>query len=186
MSDQYIVDLYWSRDEAAIRETARCYGSRLLGMAMRILADRGESEETVNDTYLRAWKSIPPQRPVRLGAFLSKITRALAIDRYRRRTADKRVPNSYALSLEELSECIPGDETPDDALDAHQLADTIGGYLSTLPESHRTAFVCRYFYADSLQEIATRQGVSPAAVKSRLHRVRQGLRAYLEKEGYAV
>ena len=186
MTDERIIDLYWQRDQSAIRETDRLYGQRLLGMARRILTDRGESEETVNDTYLRVWETIPPQRPAVLFAFLSKITRALAIDRYRRRTADKRLPSQYALSLDELGECIPGGESPDEMLDVRQLAHTISLYLSTLSPSLRDAFVCRYFYADSLQEIAIRQGVSLSAVKSRLYRARQGLRDYLEKEGYSV
>lgn len=186
MTDDRIVELYWQRDESAIEETAKSYGACLLGIAHRILGDPGESEETVNDTYLRAWSVMPPQKPSRLGAFLSKITRGLAIDRYRRRQADKRVASEYALSLDELSECIPGGETPEEALDADQLAGVIGTYLSRLKPAAREAFLCRYFYADSLQDIADRQRVSLAKVKSTLHRTRIGLREYLEKEGYNV
>ena len=186
MTDERIIDLYWQRDQSAIRETDRVYGPRLLGMAVRILTDRGESEETVNDTYLRAWESIPPQRPAALFAFLSRITRSLAIDRYRRRQADKRLPSQYALSLDELGECIPGGERPDAALDAQMLADAIGRWLTTLKPQARDAFVCRYFFADSLQEIAARQGVSLSKVKSTLYRARQSLREYLEKEGYSL
>jgi len=186
MTDERIIDLYWQRDQSAIRETDHQYGQRLFQMARRILTDRGESEETVNDTYLRTWESIPPQRPVVLYAFLSKITRALAIDRYRRRTADKRLPSQYALSLDELGECIPGGESPDDTLDLRELAHTISLWLTTLSPSARDAFVCRYFFADSLQEIAIRQDVSLSAVKSSLYRARQGLREHLEKEGYSI
>ena len=186
MTDERIIDLYWQREQTAIRETDRQYGPRLFQMAQRILNDRGESEETVNDTYLRAWESIPPQRPVALYAFLSKITRALAIDRYRRRTADKRLPSQYALSLDELGECIPGGESPDDALDVRQLAHTISLWLNTVSPLARNAFICRYFFADSLQEIALRYGVSLSAVKSTLYRARQSLREHLEKEGYSV
>lgn len=186
MTDERIIDLYWQRDQSAIRETERQYGQRLFQMARRILTDRGESEETVNDTYLRAWTTIPPQRPTVLYAFLAKITRALAIDRYRRRAADKRLPSQYALSLDELGECIPGGENPDDALDLQELAHTISLWLTTLSPSARDAFVCRYFFADSLQEIAIRQDVSLSAVKSTLYRARQSLREHLEKEGYSV
>lgn len=186
MTDQRIIDLYWQRDQSAICETDGVYGQRLFEMARRILTDRGESEETVNDTYLRAWETMPPQRPASLWAFLSKITRGLAIDRYRRRTADKRLPSQYALSLDELGECIPGGETPDEALDVHRLADIIRLWLATVPPATRDAFMCRYFFADSLEEIATRQGVSLSAVKSTLHRARQSLRKHLEKEGYSV
>ena len=186
MTDERIVALYWQRDPSAIRETDRQYGPLLFQTARRILTDRGDSEETVNDTYLRAWDTIPPQRPEMLYAFLSKITRSLAIDRYRRRTADKRLPSQYALSLDELAECVPGGETPEDALDMDQLAHSISQWLSTVSSSARYAFVRRYFFADPLQEIATRQGVSLSAVKSTLHRARQSLREHLEKEGYSI
>ena len=186
MTDQQIVELYWQRDESALRMTAACYGAALTAVARRILDDPAESEEAVNDTYLRAWNVIPPHKPTKLGAFLAKITRELAIDRYRRRRAEKRAASQYALSLEELSECLPGGETPDEALDYKVLAEHIGAYLSGLKPAVRTAFVGRYFFALSLQEIADKQGVTLAWVKTALHRTRLGLREYLEKEGYSV
>ena len=186
LDDQHIIDLYWQRDETALRLTAACYGTQLVTVAQRILDDPAESEETVNDTYLKAWNVIPPHKPNKLGAFLAKITRELAIDRYRRRKAEKRAATQYALSLEELSECIPGGETPDEALDHDILARHIGAYLSVLKPSVRQAFVGRYFFALSLQEIADRQGVTLSWVKTALHRAREGLRNHLEKEGYSV
>lgn len=186
LNDQNIVERYWQRDESALQLTAACYGATLTAVAQRILNDRVESEETVNDTYLRAWNTIPPHRPTQLGAFLAKITRELAIDRYRRRKAEKRGASQYALSLEELSECIPGGETPDEALDSKVLAQHIGAYLTELKPAVRQAFVDRYFFALSLQEIADKQGVTLSWVKTALHRTRLGLRNYLEKEGYFV
>lgn len=186
LNDQHIVELYWQRDESALQMTAACYGAALTAVAQRILGDRVESEETVNDTYLKAWDTIPPHKPTKLGAFLAKITRDLAIDRYRRRKAEKRGATQYALSLEELSECIPGGETPDEALDYALLTEAIGTYLSELKPAVRQAFVGRYFFALSLQEIADRQGVTLSWVKTTLHRTRLGLREYLEKEGYSV
>lgn len=186
LNDQHIVELYWQRDERATQMTAACYGATLTAVAQRILGDRAESEETVNDTYLRAWNTIPPHRPTKLEAFLAKITRELAIDRYRRRKAEKRGASQYALSLDELSECIPGGETPDEALDYALLTEAIGAYLATLKPTVRQAFVGRYFFALSLQEIAHRQGVTLAWVKTALHRARQGLRKHLEKEGFSV
>lgn len=186
MNDQQIVELYWQREESALRMTAACYGTALTAVAQRILGDPAESEETVNDTYLRAWNVIPPHKPTKLGAFLAKITRELAIDRYRRRTAEKRVVSQYALSLEELSECIPGGETPDEALNGQVLAEQIGTYLTALKPAVRQAFVSRYFFALSLQEIADQQGVTLSWVKTALHRARVGLRDYLESEGYSV
>ena len=186
LNDQQIVALYWQRDESALRMTAACYGAALTAVAQRILDDRAESEETVNDTYLKAWNTIPPHKPTKLGAFLAKITRELAIDRYRRRKAEKRGASQYALSLEELSECIPGGETPDEALDSKVLAQHIGAYLATLKPAVRQTFVGRYFFALSLQEIADKQGVTLSWVKTALHRARVGLREHLEKEGYSV
>ncbi|MBQ7088207.1 MAG: RNA polymerase sigma factor [Clostridia bacterium] len=186
MTDRQIVELYWQRDETALRMTAACYGATLTAVARRILDDAAESEETVNDAYLRAWNAIPPHRPAKLGAFLAKITRELAIDRYRRRKAEKRGASQYALSLDELGECLPGGETPDEALDAKQLAQHVSAYLSGLKPAVRQAFVGRYFFALSLQEIADRQGVTLSWVKTALHRARLGLRDYLEKEGYSV
>ncbi len=186
MNDQHIVERYWQRDESALQMTAACYGATLTAVAQRILDDPVESEEAVNDTYLRAWNVIPPHKPTKLGAFLAKITRELAIDRYRRRKAEKRAASQYALSLEELSECIPGRETPDEALDYALLTEAIGAYLSGLKPAVRQAFVSRYFFALSLQEIADRQGVTLPWVKTALHRTRVGLREHLEKEGYSV
>jgi len=186
MDDNCIVELYWQRDEAAITQTKDRYGPRLLALAQRILADLGESEETVNDTYLRAWNTMPPHRPVHLCAFLSKITRELSIDRYRRRTAEKRLPSQYALSLEELGDCVPGGRQPEEDLDVSLLARAIGDYLAGLAPRAREAFVRRYFFAESLQEIAAQLGTTVPWVKSTLHRTRKGLRTYLEKEGYSV
>ncbi len=186
MNDQRIVDLYWQRDESAIRHTQAAYGATLLRVALGILADRGESEEAVNDTYLHAWNAIPPHRPTRLGAFLCKITRELSIDRYRRRQADKRSGSSYAASLEELKECLSAGDTAEEAVDAEALAAIIGAWLHTLSPAVRAAFVRRYFFADPLEVIARRQGVTLSWVKTALHRARQGLRACLEKEGYTV
>ena len=186
LNDQQLVELYWQRDETALQRTAACYGATLTAVAVRILDDLAESEETVNDTYLKAWNVIPPNKPAKLGAFLAKITRELAIDRFRRRKAEKRAATQYALSLEELSECIPGGETPDEALDSKVLAQHIGAYLLTVKPAMRQAFVDRYFFSLSLQEIADKQGVTLSWVKTTLHRTRLGLRNYLEKEGYSV
>lgn len=186
LNDQQIVERYWQRDESALQQTAARYGATLTAVAQRILDDRAESEETVNDTYLRAWNTIPPHRPTQLGAFLAKITRELAIDRYRRRKAEKRGGLQYVLSLDELSECAPGGETVDEALDYALLTEAIGAYLSAQKPAVRQAFVGRYFFALSLQEIADRQGVTLSWVKTTLHRARIGLREHLEKEGFSV
>lgn len=186
MDDRQIVELYWQRDEAAIEATQSRYGARLLTVARHVLDDFGESEEAVNDTYMKAWEAMPPHRPERLCAFLCKITRQVSIDRYRRRGADKRIPSQYALSLDELAECVSGSGRPEDSVDVQELAKTIRVYLARLAPPARQAFVCRYFFADSLQDIAARQNTTVAKVKSMLYRTRQGLREHLQKEGFDV
>ena len=186
MDDRQIVDLYWQRDEAAIWVTDNRYGDRLLAVALQILSDRCESEEVVNDTYMKAWNAMPPHRPERLCAFLCKITRQLSIDRFRRLRAGKRLLSQYSLSLDELSECVSGGDRPEEDVDAEELARSIGDYLAGLVPPARDAFVCRYFFADSLRDIAARQDTTVSQVKSMLHRVRLGLREHLQKEGYDV
>ena len=167
MEDRDIVTLYWQRDQEAIRQTDRQYGRYLSSIAFGILADREDSRETVNDTYLRAWDSMPPHRPQVLATYLGRITRQLSIDRWRTRGRAKRGGSQYALSLAELGRAI-------------------GDYLRTLPLPARRAFLCRYYYADSLAETARVCGISVPAVKSQLYRTRQGLRTYLEKEGFDI
>ena len=158
----------------------------LSAIAFHILADREDSRETVNDTYLRAWDSMPPHRPQVLATYLGRITRQLSIDRWRARGRAKRGGSQYALSLEELGDCVSGAATPEEALDLAELGRAIGDYLRTLPLPARRAFLCRYYYADSLAETARVCGISVPAVKSQLYRTRQGLRTYLEKEGFDV
>lgn len=186
MEDSRIIELYWQRDESAIRETDERYGPFLLTIAQNILADREDSRESVNDTYLRAWETMPPQKPGVLSAFLAKITRTVSIDRLRRRTAQKRAGGAYTLSLEELGECVSGGDDPVDEAETRALADAIGVYLRRLTPDARRAFVCRYFYVEPLEEIARRQGCSVSRVKSMLHRTRQGLRRYLSEEGFEL
>ena len=186
MDDNRIVELYWQRDEAALTATEERYGARLLAVARRILADPQESEEAVNDTYLKAWNSIPPNRPASLGAFLVRITRGLSVDRYRRRAAAKRAASPYTLSLEELAECVSAGNTTEQAVDLTLLAASISDFLRQQTPTARQAFVCRYFFADSLREIAARQNVTVSQVKSMLHRTRQSLRTYLQKEGFSL
>ena len=186
MDDQKIIELYWRRDESAIQATDDRYGDCLLAVARRILTDPQDSEEAVNDTYLKAWNAMPPNRPSALCAFLCRITRDLSIDRYRRRRAGKRLASQYTLSLEELAECVSGGEQPDALIDGQLLASCISEFLREQSEAARQAFVCRYFFADPLREIAARQGTTLSQVKSMLHRTRQSLREFLQKEGFDV
>ena len=185
MTDDLIVSLYLRRDEDAIRHSDDMYGRLLYTVAYNILYDTEDSRETVNDTYLRAWNSIPPTVPTSLGTYLSRITRNLSIDLWRKKSRDKR-KSEYALSLDELSEVIPGGERVEECLALSSLTESIEKFLRAQSESARRAFVMRYFFADSLKKIAKCLGMSEGAVKSALHRTRLGLREHLIKEGFEI
>lgn len=186
MEDSEIVELYWRRDEEAVRETQRKYGRYLSKIAQNILSSREDGEEVANDTCLRAWNSIPPNRPDSLTAYLGKIARRLSIDVLRSRTREKRGAGEYALSLSELEECVPGGIGPEEGLELSLLAQAINGYLRTLAPQARDAFVARYFYLDPMKEVASQLGMSESKAKSVLYRTRQGLKTYLTQEGFTV
>lgn len=186
MDDERIIGLYWERDEAAIRETDIRYGRYLWTIAYHVLAQRQDSDECVNDTYYRAWLLMPPQRPSGLSTFLARITRQLAIDRFRRRSAQKRISSEYALSLDELAECVSGGEEPQQTVELRALAQAVSIYLHSLSREARTAFLWRYYFMDPIKEIAARLDASESQVKSMLHRTRVGLRKYLVREGFSV
>lgn len=186
MTDERIVNLYWDRDEAAIAETQQKYGHYLTKIAYNILQDMEDSRESVNDTYMYAWKSIPPHRPSVLSTYLAKITRRVSIDVFRKKHREKRIPSEYVSSLSELEECLSDINTTEEAIDAKQLAKVVGDYLRTLSKERRTLFVCRYFYLDSLKDAAKYCGMSEAKAKSMLYRIRSGLKEYLKQEGYQL
>lgn len=185
MQDDRIVAMYWQRDEAAIRETEKKYAGYLLKIAYNILFDLEDSKESVNDTYMKAWSSMPPHRPEVLSSYLGKITRQLSIDIFRKRHRAKRQASEYVVSLSELEECISG-STAEQEVEMHLLADAINAYLGTLSREARTTFVGRYYYMDSIREIAAYHGFSESKVKSMLYRTRQGLKNYLEGEGFEI
>lgn len=185
MEDARIIELYWQRDAEAVAETDKKYGPYCLAVAENILRSGQDAEECVNDTWLRAWNAIPPQRPVQLRAYLAKLTRNLSLDRLDQRQAQKR-GGPMGVLLSELSECIPSPDTVEGTLDNRQIAEAISAWLREQPERSRIAFVRRYFYADSLSQIARRVGLSEGGVKSLMHRQRGSLRNYLEQEGIEV
>lgn len=186
MEDSTIIDLYWARDEIAISETQKKYERYLYKIAYNVLSNNEDSNESVNDTYLHAWNSMPPHRPSVLSAFLGKITRRLAIDMLRKRTADKRGGGEYEVSLQELSESgfEIGAEMENES-EYEDLGKLISSFLRTVSEDARNIFISRYFHFDSLNDICDRYGFSESKVKSILFRTRNGLKKYLEKEGYA-
>lgn len=182
MDDNLIIDLYWSRSEAAISETDRKYGPYCRSIAYGILQNHEDSEECVSDTWLRAWEAMPPQRPNRLSAFLGKITRNLALDRFDYHHAAKRSA-AFDQLLSELNECIPDRRDDYAQLELTQL---LNYFLRSLPREHRNLFLRRYWYCESIEDLAKRYTMSQSAVKSNLFRTRNKLKAYLEKEGVGI
>lgn len=184
MEDNEILDLYFARNEQAITETDRKYGSYCYGIANRILPSREDCEETVSDTYYQTWNVIPPRRPDVFKLFLAKITRNLAFSRWRKLSAAKRGGGETELVLEELAGCIPGKERVDDALNAKELVKTIRAFLGTLPDRQQDIFLQRYFYVETPEAIARRHKISRRNVNLILSRTRAKLKAYLTQEGY--
>ena len=182
MDDNQIVDLYWKRQETAISETKKKYGRYLFSIANHILAQYEDSEECENDTYLGAWNSIPPHEPTVLSTYLGKITRRLALKRHRMNTAEKRGGTETDLSLDELEDCVSGGHIPDEQLNYHMLVSALNDFLADLPETQRRIFVCRYWYCDSIAEIAHRFSRSESNVKTILLRIRKKLKYRLKKE----
>lgn len=182
MDDSKIIDLYFSRDETAIEETSRKYGAYCYTVANNILSSHEDAEECVNDAWMRAWNSIPPQRPQVLKLFLLRITRNISLDRLKAVKAKKRGGGETELAIEELSECIPGEGDVIDELIGDELSWLIRKFVHSLPDLERAIFVRRYFFLDSVQAVADRYGMSEGSVMTRLSRTRKKLKALIEKE----
>ena len=179
--DREIVELYWQRSERAIQLTHERYGGLCARVAMNILGDPSDAEECVNDTYLKAWKSIPPEKPRALGAFLTRITRNLALDRYRTKRRQKR-DGEFTVMLSELGDCIPAPEERD----AAELLGHIKEFLREQDDTDRNLFVGRYFHSYSPRELADAYGMKENALNQRLYRIRERLRKHLSERGYTV
>lgn len=187
MDDSEIVELYLSRDESAISQTAAKYGARLRSIANRILDDPAAAEECENDTYLAAWELIPPNEPrTFLFAFLGKITRHIATDVVRKRSSEKRSAILCELT-KEMEECFPSEEDSiENRLEAAELSELISSFLKTRQQDQQNVFIRRYWYFNTIQEISKRYGFSKSKVKMILSRMRRDLRDYLRKEGYPI
>ena len=186
MDDAKIVQLYWDRDEQAIPATASKYGNYCISIAKNILGNCEDAEECVNDTYLNTWNAIPPHRPKRLSTFLGKIVRNLSFNRYAHNTADKRGGGELPAVLEELADCVSGRDDSGQLYEHKELAAAINDFLGTLPAEKRNIFVCRYWYTDSVNEIAARYGMTCGAVSMTLKRLRTKLHSYLVERGYEL
>ena len=184
MTDSQMIALFWERNEDAIRETDAVYGRRLYQLADQILHSTQDAEESVNDTYLKAWETIPPQRPNCFFAYLAKICRNSALGRLQWLNAAKRSAEIVELTRE-MELCIPDNRTHLQ-MDEEELAEILNRFLEGLPIDSRLIFLRRYWYADSVAEIAARYRISQSKVKTQLHRTRNKLRIFLEKEGITV
>ena len=184
MTDDQIIALFWNRNEEAIRQTDAAYGKKLYVLADKILQNREDTEESVSDTYMQAWNTIPPKRPDYFFAYLAKICRNAALGILERRSAAKRTAEVVAFT-QEMERCISAqarDWTPE----GDELARLLNVFLDNLTLENRLIFLRRYWYADSIQEIAARYHISQSKVKTQLHRTRNKLRIYLAKEGIPV
>lgn len=186
MEDHQIVALYWARDEAALTESEVKYGGYCRAIALGILASHEDAAECVNDTWLRAWGTMPPHRPVRLDAFLGRLTRNLSLDRWRSLRAQKRGGGQVELALEELTECLPSASSPEGELEAGALAESLNRFLAALSREKRVLFVQRYWYLRPVEELAALHGMRKSTAASTLFRLRSQLRRHLEKEGFTV
>ena len=184
MKDESIIQLYFERNESAIDETDKKYGNYCYRIADNILHSREDSEECVNDTWLRAWDAIPPARPDCLRLFLAKITRNLSFNRWRAGRAEKRGGGETALVLDELEECLSGMGDVEEQFQAAELSAAINDFVKALPERDGNIFVRRYFFGEPLPHIAKRYGLAESSVRVALHRARRRLKERLEKDGF--
>lgn len=184
MEDKKLIELYWKRNEKAICKTAAVYGPSLLRLALRITGDDSDAQECVNDTYFAAWNSIPPTRPVSLSAYLSRICRNLAFDILDRRNEEKRTAIVVELSAE-LQQCIP-DRMMEYRMESREIGDLLNRFLRTLKPQERKIFLRRYWYGDTIAEIAEAMAITTGKVKTQLHRTRRKLKTILDQEGISV
>lgn len=182
VEDKNIVDLYWNRKDSAIVETSEKYGSYLFKISFNILYSKEDSEECVNDTYLKAWNSIPPNRPKLLKAFLGKITRNLSIDLYRKNRTKGR-SGEVEIAIEELEGVIPSGEDIFKTLDEKYLVEKINEFLESINRQDRKIFLLRYFYLHSSKDIEKLTDIKVSTINTILYRTRNKLRKHLEKEG---
>ena len=185
MNDDEIINLFFERNEKALTEIEKKYGQRLLSTARNILRDERDAEECVNDAYLKAWDSIPPNRPSFLSAYLAKITRNLSINKWKNKQTQKRGGGAIPLLLDEISEtvCDDNESLPEKTLERKELAKAISDFLRGLQSRERSAFVLRYFNGESVKEVAEACKTSENAMKSLLFRLRKRLKIFLETEG---
>ena len=182
MEDKKIVSLLWQRAEQALSLLAKKFGAGLHRLAMNILGNRQDAEESVSDTYLAVWNSVPPQKPDPLSAYVYRVGKNTALKKHRENTAQKR-DSRYDVSLDELAGCIAG-YSLEEEFEAKLLGQAIDRFLTQQTEQNRIIFLRRYWFGDSVKEIAALYAMSPGSISVRLSRLREALRDYLQKEGF--
>ena len=183
MEDNKIIQLYWNRDTDAIEITKQKYGRYCTAIAQNILNNNEDAEECLNDTYLKAWNSMPKIWPKQLSVYLGTITRNLSFNRYKKKYANKRGSGEIALVLDELAECVSGKELVERQIEEKELITYINSFINLLPREKRTIFVCRYWYSDSIAQIAQENNMSIGSVTMILKRTREKLKEYLINKG---
>lgn len=184
MEDREIIAGLFRREDSALGDLQEKYGPRLLRLAGRFLKSREDAEEAVSDAYLRTWNTIPPQKPEHLLAYVSQLCRYAALEKVDWLTAQKRSAPVVELT-EELSQCLP-DPGPEREQEGRELGEALNGFLGTLDRERRVIFLRRYWYGDSIRDIAARCGVGESKVKTTLYRLRKALKDYLEKEDISI
>ncbi|MEC0090464.1 RNA polymerase sigma factor [Paenibacillus macquariensis] len=185
MNDRDIIQLYFARNESAVEETSKKYKKYCTQIARNILSNVEDSEECVNDTFLGAWEAIPPKSPEKLSSFLGRITRNIALNKYDYYKAKKR-NKEFETILDELNDCVSSSDNVESQYEGEQMAESISEFLQSIKEDHRNIFLRRYWYSDSMTDIASRFAISESKTKSILFRIRKKLQIYLKKEGYVL
>ena len=181
LSDETIIEMYWQREEKAIKETDIKYGQFLFRIAYGILHDRLDCEECQNDTYLGIWKAIPPTKPTVFPAFITQIMRRIAINKYKEKTSKKRIPSELTSSIEDYESTLTSNDTVDGDFSAEEVGRIINNYVNELPERQRYIFIARFYMAESVESIADDPTMAKATVYRELDKIKQGLKHHLEK-----
>ena len=186
LTDEQIIDLYWQREERAIKETDNKYGRYLYRIAYNIVHDQCDSEECQNDTYLGVWNAVPPNRPLVFPAFLTQIMRRIAISRYREKMSKKRIPSELTLAMEDLTEILHDEVTVESELESIEIGRLISDYVKGLSDKQQYIFVARYYMAEPVSNIAKDLKINNSTVYKHLDKIKQGLKIFLENKGVSI
>ncbi|MBQ6877043.1 MAG: sigma-70 family RNA polymerase sigma factor [Oscillospiraceae bacterium] len=184
--DSKIIELYFERSEQAVFETDKKYGGYCLAISKNILGSEEDAKECLNDTYLAAWNSIPPKIPEKLSLFLGKITRNFSLNRYRKNETKKRGGGETKIVFDEIDEIVSGKDNVEEKFERKEIVGAINEFLKTVPEEKRSIFICRYWYFDSIEDIAKRFGKKESGIYSLLNRTRKNLKEYLAERGFEI